>query len=79
MAARPKPKLFPHVSEPCAAIFAIKKVEYSGHDRTLFTSDRSKSSHIAGPLAPKSELDHMRNGTRRCERLAGNSSIAAPF
>jgi len=31
MAARPKPKLLSHVREACTAIFAIEKVEYSGH------------------------------------------------
>jgi hypothetical protein len=28
-------KLFPHFGEAGTAIFAVKQVEYSGHDRTL--------------------------------------------
>jgi hypothetical protein len=32
IAAWPKQKLFPHFSEARTAIFAIEKVEYSGHD-----------------------------------------------
>jgi hypothetical protein len=34
MAHRPDEKLFPHFGEARSAVFAIEKVEYSGHDRT---------------------------------------------
>ena len=30
----PDQKLFPHFCKACTAIFAVKQVEYGGHDRT---------------------------------------------
>lgn len=57
MAAGPKPKLLSHVNEACTAIFAIEKVEYSGH--MLLTDHRCKLSKIPRRLVCKSELDHI--------------------
>jgi hypothetical protein len=57
MAAGPKPKLLSHVNEACTAIFAIEKVEYSGH--MLLTDHRCELSKIPRRLACTSELDHI--------------------
>jgi uncharacterized membrane protein YjfL (UPF0719 family) len=35
VASNPYQKLFPHFGEAGTAVFAVKQVEYGGHDRTL--------------------------------------------
>jgi hypothetical protein len=49
VAARPKPKLFPHLNEPRTAILTVQKIENGGQDRALRRLNGSRYHTFAAP------------------------------
>jgi hypothetical protein len=59
MPLRRDQKLLPHFGEASAAVFAVEKVEYRGHDPTsLFELICTIASKLSSVLGPRCEQHH---------------------